>query len=66
MTPRNSTIKKDRLLLVEGKDECNLFTKLLKHCRGESEIQVVEAGGVERFPAMLKNVLGGYAQSPNL
>lgn len=63
MTPRNSTIKKDRLPLVESKDECNLFTKLLKHCRGESEIQVVEAGGVERFPAMLKNVLLRSRQS---
>lgn len=49
----------DRLLLVEGRDEANLFDALIWHHFGEerrSEIQVVEAGGRDRFPGNLRAI----------
>ena len=43
-------IRSDWLLLVEGRDEFNLFGALMKHCFGaESRIQVIEAGGKDSF-----------------
>lgn len=45
-------ISADRLLLVEGRDEANLFGALLRHCLGavwQQEIQIVEAGGRNAF-----------------
>ena len=45
-------ISADRLLLVEGRDEANLFGALLRHCFGaawQQEIQIVEAGGRSAF-----------------
>ena len=42
----------DRLLLVEGKDEANLFDALLKHRFGDAEerkIQIIDAGGRDKF-----------------
>ena len=45
-------ISADRLLLVEGRDEANLFGALLRHCFGpvwQQEIQIVEAGGRAAF-----------------
>lgn len=50
-------LNKKRLLLVEGKDECNFFTALLKHYKLELGIQVIEAGGISQFGSMLKNIL---------
>ena len=41
-------IAADRLLLVEGRDESNLFDALMRHCLGKEQrrnIQIVEAGG---------------------
>ena len=49
----------DRLLLVEGRDEVNLFGALIRHRFGgerRSEIQVVDAGGRDRFPGNLNAV----------
>lgn len=49
----------DRLLLVEGRDEANLFGALIRHRFGEerrSEIQVVDAGGRNRFPGNLRAI----------
>jgi len=49
----------DRLLLVEGRDEVNLFDALVRHHFGEerrSEIQVIDAGGRNRFPGNLNAI----------
>lgn len=49
----------DRLLLVEGRDEVNLFGALIRHRFGgerRSEIQVVDAGGRDRFPGNLRAI----------
>ena len=49
----------DRLLLVEGRDEVNLFDALVRRRFGEerrSEIQVVAAGGRDRFPGNLNAI----------
>ena len=47
-------IHAERLLLVEGKDEENLFNALMARCLGaETGIQVIAAGGVNRFPPNL-------------
>ena len=49
----------DRLLLVEGRDEANLFDALIRHHFGgerRSEIQVVDAGGRDRFPGNLNAI----------
>lgn len=49
-----------RLLLVEGKDEENLFRPLMKACGDTNpplpEIQIHAAGGKNRFPAKLEAV----------
>ncbi len=45
-------IRSDRLFLVEGRDEFNLFDALLKHClgaAGRQDIQIIEAGGRHNF-----------------
>lgn len=52
-------IEKDRLLLVEGRDEGNLFGALIRHHFGEkrgSKIQVIEAGGKDKFPNNLRAI----------
>lgn len=47
-------IRSDRLLLVEGRDEENLFNALIGQCfDAEPEIQVIAAGGRDKFPANL-------------
>ena len=49
----------DRLLLVEGRDEVNLFGALIRHRFGgerQSEIQVIDAGGRDRFPSNLNTI----------
>lgn len=45
-------IRSDRLLLVEGRDEVNLFGELLEHCfdvAGRQTIQIIDVGGREKF-----------------
>ena len=57
-------IRSDRLLLVEGKDEAYLFDALLKHRFGNAgrrEIQIIDAGGRDRFRrniVAIKTVVG--------
>ncbi len=45
-------VRSDRLLLVEGRDEENLFEALLRHCFGPAtseDIQIIPAGGKHSF-----------------
>ena len=50
-------ITSDWLLLVEGRDEVNLFEELMKHCFGaEPTVQVIDAGGVRKFPNRLRAI----------
>ena len=61
---RKLKIEKDRLLLVEGRDEVNLFGALIGYRFGEerrSEIQVVEAGGRDKLPGNLNANLNAIA-----
>lgn len=48
-------LREERLLLVEGKDEVNLFESLLKHCfeSGNPGIQVISVGSKEQFKRTL-------------
>lgn len=62
MTPpgRNQLrIERERLLLVEGRDESNLFEALKSHCLGDlaAKVQVVEAGGRTRFQSRILAIL---------
>ncbi len=41
-------IKSTRLLVVEGKDECNFFKALLKHL-DIKDVQLVDVGGINKF-----------------
>ncbi|KJR40956.1 hypothetical protein MCHI_003150 [Candidatus Magnetoovum chiemensis] len=57
MTPN---IIKEKLLIVEGKDEVNVFTKLLNHLEIDT-IQIFDIGGKDRFKKeliFLKDVPG--------
>lgn len=50
-------IEKPRLLLVEGRDEVNVFEALMRHCLGDgAEIQVIDAGGKDQFPKHMKAI----------
>ena len=50
-------ISADLILLVEGKDEVNLFDALLKHCFDEApEVQVIPAGGKDKFPRNIQAI----------
>lgn len=52
-------ISADYLLLVEGKDEVNLFDALIRHCLGNEQrekIQIIEAGGYNKFPKNLQAI----------
>ena len=44
-------LRSDRLLLVEGQDEVRFLSALL--ARELDEVQVIEAGGRDRFPERL-------------
>ncbi len=60
-------IRSDWLLLVEGKDEENLFEALSKHCfNNETGIQVKEAGGVNKFPRIIKAIRNKARTRPTL
>ena len=60
-------IRSDWLLLVEGRDEVNLFDALMKHCfDAESEIQVIEAGGKDSFSRSLKAIRTASRARPTL
>ena len=50
-------IESDSILLVEGQDEVNLFNAVIEHCLGDTAaIQVIEAGGVSKFPGNLQAI----------
>ena len=60
-------IRSDRLLLVEGRDEVYLFEALMKHCLGpESMVQVIDAGGKDRFPKNLRALQTASRPRPSL
>ncbi len=61
------SIDSDRLLLVEGRDEVNLFRALIRYCLGGvSDIQVIDAGGKDRFPGRLKAIRAAVRTRPTL
>lgn len=60
-------IRSDWLLLVEGKDEENLFDALIGDRIGaEAEIQVIDAGGVRKFPRSLSAIRTAAQARPTL
>ena len=60
-------IRSDRLLLVEGRDEVNLFDALMKHCLdAERTVQVIDAGGKDRFPKNLRALFTAAQARPSL
>ena len=60
-------IRSDRLLLVEGRDEVNLFDALMKHCLdAEPTVQVIDAGGKDRFPKNLRALSTAARTRPSL
>ena len=61
------SISADCLLLVEGKDEVNLFTGLIDNCIGnEIDIQVLKAGGREQFRRNLTAIREAARERPSL
>ena len=62
-------ITADRLLLVEGQDEVNLFDALLKHClgaAGKRDIQIIDAGGRDSFRRRFLAIRAEAASHPPL
>ena len=60
-------IRSDWLLLVEGRDEVNLFNALMKHrLDPEPKIQVIDAGGKDKFPRNLKAIQTAARIRPTL
>ena len=50
-------IREPRLLLVEGKDEVNLFLALIRDCFDDDPgIQVIDVGGKDKFSRNLRAV----------
>ncbi len=57
---RKLLVESDRLLLVEGLDEVNLFNALISRCMGDGpQIQIIEAGGIGKFPSSLQAIRTG-------
>ena len=57
----------DRLLLVEGKDEENLFKALIKQRIGaEAGVRIIDAGGVDKFPRNLRAIRTAARARPTL
>ena len=60
-------ITSDWLLLVEGKDEVSLFDELAKHCFSAGPtVQVIDAGGIRRFPKRLGAIQTSGRARPSL
>ena len=60
-------IRSDRLLLVEGRDEVNLFSALMQHCLdAEPTVQVIDAGGKDQFPKNLRALSTAARTRPSL
>lgn len=58
----------DLLLLVEGKDEVNLFEALVEHCLedGAQPVQVLEVGGKDQFRKRFAAVMSAAQARPSL
>ena len=60
-------IQADTLLLVEGRDEENLFRALIdRHLGAATGIQVIGAGGVDKFPVNLDAIRTAARARPTL
>ena len=60
-------IRSDRLLLVEGRDEENLFDALIEERVGaEADIQIIGAGGVSKLPRSLTAIRTAVRARPTL
>ena len=62
-------VRSDRLLLVEGRDEENLFEALLRHCFGPAaseDIQIIPAGGKYSFRKNLTAIAAAAHARPTL
>ncbi len=62
-------IRSDCLLLVEGRDEVNLFEALLKHCfgaAGKRDIQIIDAVGRHSFRRNLTAIAAAACARPTL
>ena len=67
MPARKIEILEDRLLLVEGRDELNLFERLIEDCfKNQSAIQVLDIGGKTTLGQNLKTVRALSAARPSL
>lgn len=61
------SIDSDRLLLVEGVDEVNLFNALISRCVGDApHIQIIQAGGIRQFSSRLKAIRAAVTTRPGL
>lgn len=60
-------IRSDWLLLVKGRDEVNLLNALMKHrLDPEPKIQIIDAGGKDKFPRNLKAIQTAARIRPTL
>ena len=60
-------ILSDWLLLVEGRDEVNLFNALMKyHLDAESKIQIIDVGGKDKFSRNLRTIQTAAQVRPTL
>lgn len=68
MPRRRLTLEEDILLLVEGRDEVGLFNELIKNCLqgNKSQIQVLDAGGKEKFKDNLETIRTLALKRPTL
>ena len=68
MPRRRLTLEEDILLLVEGRDEVGLFNGLIKNCLqgNRSQIQVLDAGGKEKFKDNIETIRTLALKRPTL
>ena len=68
MPQRRVTLEEDILLLVEGRDEVGLFNGLIKNCLqgNKSQIQVLDAGGKEKFKDNIETIRTLALKRPTL
>ena len=68
MPQRRITLEEDLLLLVEGRDEVGLFNGLIKNCLqgNKSQIQVLDAGGKEKFKDNIETIRTLALKRPTL
>ena len=60
-------INSDWLLLVEGKDEINLFKALLKHCYGDNaKVQVIDTEGKSNFRRKISAINTAIRKKPTI